>query len=312
MNRPTFLDNVTRTFGKVGLGLKKHSPEILAVAGVAGVVASTVMACKATTKAHVITEELAANVEMIHQAAEVADAETYTEEDMKKDTVIVYTQAAMKYIKLYGPSVLLGVVSLGALLSSNHILRKRNIALAAAFASVDKSFKEYRGRVVNRFGEALDKELRFNIKAKEVEETVVNEDGTEETVTRTVNVVDPNELSDFARIFDEYNELWTKDPEYNLMLLKSQQALANEKLKRRGYLFLNEVYEMIGFKKTVAGQIAGWTYDEKNPTGDNFVDFGIYNLNNPSASLFVSGDERSIILDFNVEGNILETFQRFE
>lgn len=310
MNKPAFVNNVTRAFGKVGLSIKKHSPEILAVAGVAGVVASTVMACKATTKAHEITEELAANVEQIHQAVEMtAGTDKYTEEDQKKDTIIVYTQAAVKFAKLYGPSIALGVLSLGALLTSNHILRKRNIALAAAYATVDRGFKEYRGRVVERFGEALDKELRYNIKAKEIEEVVVHDDGTEEVVKTTVNVVDPNEYSDFAKVFDEYCKAWTKDPEYNLMFLKSQQALANKTLQSRGYLFLNEVYESLGIDKTAAGQVVGWVYDEKHPVGDNFVDFGIYDINNQRACDFVNGRERSIILDFNVDGNILDLFR---
>ena len=89
-----------------------------------------------------------------------------------------------------------------------------------------------------------------------------------------------------------------------MTFLKRQQNFANEKLQTNGFLFLNDVYEMIGIPKTKAGQIVGWIYDEKNPVGDNFVDFGIYDVNNEAKRDFVNGYERSILLDFNVDGNI--------
>ena len=234
-------------------------------------------------------------------------ADKYTEEDSKKDLAIVYAQTGLQFVKLYGPSVALGIVSLGCILTSNNILRKRNVALAAAYATVDKGFKEYRNRVVERFGKELDKELRFGIKAKEVEEIVVNEKGEEEVVKKTVNVADdPNEYSDYARIFDCGCSGWTKDPELNLYYLKQQQNYANDRLKAEKYLFLNDVYKMLGFPATKAGQVVGWVYDEENPVGDNFVDFGIYNINSGKARDFVNGYERSIVLDFNVDGNIWE------
>ena len=187
-------------------------------------------------------------------------------------------------------------------LTSHKILRKRNMALAAAYATVDRSFKEYRGRVVERFGEELDRELKYNIKAKQVEETVVNEDGTETVVTKTVNAVDPTQYSEYARFFDDGCIGWEKNPEYNLMFVRQVQNWANERLKSRGYLFLNEVYEMFGFPMTEAGQVVGWVYDKE--IGDGFVDFGVYDLYNEKARDFVNGRERVILLDFNVDGNV--------
>lgn len=308
MLKTELVNKATRSFHKAGLKLKKHSPEILAVAGVVGIVASTVMACKATTKVSGIIDEAKKDIDTIHYAVENPEAltETYTEEDSKKDLAIVYANAAGKLIRLYGPSVALGTLSIAAMLTSNNILRKRNIALAAAFTTVDTGFKDYRKRVVERFGEELDKELKYNIKAKEIEETVVNEDGSETTITKTVNVADPNRYSEFARFFDDGCTGWSKDSEYNLMFLKHQQNHANDMLKSRGYLFLNDVYDMLGIPKTKAGQIVGWVYDEENPIGDNFVDFGIFDIYNEKARDFVNGYERTILLDFNVDGNILD------
>ena len=306
------LSSVNRTLSKAKFNVKKHSPEILIVTGVVGVVASTVMACKATTKVGKVADEHKQQVSDVHEALEkgvTKAGETYNEEDGKKDLTIIYVQTGLKYVKLYAPAVILGALSLTAIVSSNNILRKRNVALAAAYTAVDKSFKEYRGRVVERFGKEIDRELRYNIKAKEIEEAVVDENGKEKTVKKTVEVVDPNGFSDYAKIFDESCVGWTKSPEANLLFLKQQQAHANKILQRDGYLYLNDVYEMIGFPKTKMGQVVGWVYDEKNPVGDNFVDFGIYDIYNEKAREFVNGYERSIILDFNVDGNIWEMMQ---
>lgn len=308
MSKTELVSNVTRTFHKVGFKFKKHSPEILVVAGVVGVVGSAVMACKATTKLDSILDETKKNVDKIHDAVEHPEMlpEEYTEEDSKKDLAIIYTQTAVKVAKLYAPAVIVGGLSITAILAGHNITRKRNVALAAAYTAIDKSFKEYRGRVVERFGEALDKELKYNIRSKEVEEIVVNEDGTETVEKKTVEVVDPNGLSDYARFFDDGCTGWTKDPEYNLMFLKDQQRYANDILKSKGHLFLNEVYDMLGIPRSTAGQIVGWIYDEKHPVGDNFVDFGIYDLFNAAKRNFVNGSERTILLDFNVDGNILD------
>lgn len=308
MKKLEIVNKASRSFHKVGFTFKKHSPEILIAAGVVGVVSSAVMACKATTKLSGILEEQKEQKDQINDyIKDHGYTEKYTEEDHKKDLAVVTVQSGLKVAKLYAPAVALGTLSLGAILTSNNILRKRNVALAAAYTAVDRSFKEYRGRVIERFGKELDRELRYNIKAKEVEEVVVNPDGTETIEKKVVEVADnPNEYSDYARFFDVGNDNWSKDPEFNLMFLKRQQDYANDKLKEQGYLFLNDVYTMIGIPKTKAGQVVGWVYDEKNPIGDNYVDFGIYNLHRQANRDFVNGYERTILLDFNVDGDILD------
>lgn len=302
-------NSITRTFHKVGLKFKKHSPEILMTAGIVGTVASAVMACKATTKLNTILEESKENIDKIHNYVETEGfSEKYTEEDSKKDLTIVYTQTGVKLAKLYAPAVILGAVSIGAIVNGHNILRKRNLALAAAYKAVDKGFKDYRGRVIERFGNELDRELKYNIKAKDVKETVTNEDGTESTVNKTVNVTTNRDISEHAKFYDDGCTGWCKDPEHNLMFLRRQQDYANERLQSKGYLFLNDVYDMLGIPKTQAGQVVGWIYNEKNPTGANYVDFGIYDIYNEKARDFVNGYERSILLDFNVDGYILDEF----
>ena len=298
-------EKLMKTYKKVELKAIKHSPEILAGVGVVGVVGSLVMACKATTKLSDILEDSKEQLDKIKEvAADPAYEEKYTQDDAKKDTTITYVQTAMKVTKLYAPSVILCASSLGCLLASNNILKKRNAALSAAYMTVDKSFKEYRKRVADRFGEEVEKEIRYNIKAEEI--TKVDEDGNE--VTETVKVMDgtddPNSYSDYARFFDESCAAWQNDAEYNLTFLKAQQQYANDLLKAKGRLFLNEVYRMLGIDETKAGQVVGWVYNPDNPTGDNFVDFGIYNMQRERVRAFVNGYEPNILLDFNVDGVI--------
>lgn len=300
--------SATRTINRAAFKIRKHSPEILVVSGIVGAVTSTVMACKATTKIDEVITESKEHVDMTKKYVEDNGfTEKYTETDYKKDLTIMYTQRGLKLAKLYAPAVILGTVSITAILAGHNILRKRNVALAAAYATVDKGFKEYRGRVIERFGEELDKELKYNIKAKEIDEIKINEKtGKEEVVKKAVNVADPNTYSDYARLFDDGCLGWTKDPEYNLMFLKDQQRYANDRLKTKGCLFLNEVYDMLGIPRTKAGAVVGWIFDEKHPNGDNFVDFGIYDMNNAKTRDFVNGYERTILLDFNVDGVIYD------
>ena len=307
MSKVEIMGKVTRTFHKGVFKLRKYSPEILVAVGIVGVVGTTVIACKATTKLDDILDSHHDKVDKIHDAVEHPETlpEPYTEEDSKKDLTIVYAQTGFELAKLYAPAVGLGVLSITAILSGHNILKKRNLALAAAYTAVDKSFKEYRGRLIERFGEELDKELKYNVRKKDVEEIVVSEDGSETIVKKTVTVAEPN-VSDYAKFFDEGCPGWTKDPEYNLMFLKDQERYANDLLKTRGHVFLNEVYDMVGIDRTKAGNVVGWYYDEKNPTGDNRIDFGIYNYDSERCRAFVNGYERTILLDFNVDGPILD------
>lgn len=310
MSKPD-MTKVTRAFHKVGFQLKKHSPEILIVTGIVGVVTSAVMACKATTKVNTIVEKHKKNVNDIHDVvadveAGIIPTEDYTPEDQKKDITIVYAKTGLEFVKLYAPSVTLGVLSIAAILTSNNILRKRNVALAAAYATTEKLFKDYRGRVIDRFGQEIDRELRYNIKAREIEETTVTEDGSEVTEKKTVKVAEGPFYDEFTRIFDESSSCFVKNAERNKYFVLQVENWANIKLREQGFLFLNDVYEALGFDKTPGGQVVGWVYDEKNPIGENRVDFGIFDdtyvKNN---ARFINGYERAVILNFNHDGNIL-------
>ena len=301
-NKTEIMKSVNGVASKAVMKLKKHSPEILVMAGIAGTVVSAVLACKATTKVAEILDETKGTLDTIHEGMETGaiNGQEYTTEDGKKDTVVVYAQTGMKLAKLYAPAIILGTLSITSILASNNILRKRNVALGAAYAAIDKSFKEYRGRVIERFGEQVDTELKYGIKAKKFEEIEVDpETGKEKKVKKTVMVADPNLQSDYAVYFDSKSRNYETNPDYNRMFLKAQQAFANDKLQTRGHLFLNEVLDDLDLPRTPAGQIVGWTKDGP----DGYVNFRIVEV---EREIEDGRHEPALLLDFNVEGNIWE------
>lgn len=305
-------NNLSRTINKVAFKVKKYSPEICVVLGVTGMVTSAVMACKATLKVNDILEETKQTVDSIKEVKEKADelpeGVTYSEEDSKKDLTIAYCKTGVKLAKLYAPSVILGTLSIGSIVASNVIMKKRNVALAATCTAVTQSFKDYRERVVEKFGEEVDKKLKYGIKAVEIEKEITDEDGNTRMVKETKEVATDKGIlegySEFAKFFDELSDFWEDDPDYNLMFLRRVEDEANRMLEHEGFLFLNDVYGMLGIPKTRGGQVYGWIYDKDV---EHKIDFGIYDINRLSNRKFVNGYESAILLDFhNLDGNIWE------
>ena len=185
-------------------------------------------------------------------------------------------------------------------------MKNRMLSLSAAYATLAVGYKAYQDRVAAKYGEEAEKEIRYNINTVTTEETVIGKKGKETTVVTETKVMDAQGMhSPYAKIFDESNINFERDSEMNVNFLTAQQRFANDKLHARGHLFLNEVYDMLGFPRTKAGQVVGWIWDKKNEgLGDNYIDFGIFNFDNPRAADFVNGYEKSVILDFNVDGNI--------
>lgn len=314
MSKVEIIKAVSRTFHRFGFALRRHSPEILVIGGSVGVIAGTVMACKASTKVGAVVDDAKGKINAINEYAKkpaVIEAGEYTETDRKRDVTIMYARTGLELTKLYAPAVFVEAISLGCILKSHNIVRKRNMVLAAAYATVDKSFKEYRGRVIERFGQELDKELKYNIKSKEVEEIVVDENGNEQVVKKTVKVVGSPLYSEYSFFFDETCAGWTKNAEANKTFLIQVQNWANEKLQTRGHLFLNEVLDMLGADRTQAGNEVGWRYDKNGiECGDNYVDLRIFDQcgverYDERKRAFANGQERSILLDPNVDGPIL-------
>ena len=304
MNTKDILNKAGSLMHKAGFKLKQSSPEILVVTGIAGVIGSVVMACKATTKISTIQEKAQEQLDAAEEAL-TTHADEYSEEDYKKDKIIIRTHQAIDYAKLYAPAAICGIASLGCIIGSHTILRKRIFNLGAAYTAIDNAFKKYRDNVKEKYGEEIDKELRYGVKKLVTEEKVKDENGKTKKVKTETSYIE-GDYSGYARIFDETNKKYERNSMINNAFLMSQQNYWNDRLHSRGYVFLNEVYESLGFDKIPEGQIIGWVDDPDRPNCDGYISFGIFESQRPKAEDFRNGFERAAVLDFNVDGPIVD------
>jgi len=294
---------VSKVAGRKGLLLQKHSPTILLGLGIAAGLTGAVLACRATLKVDALIKDHKIKIDKIDWASKSLSKKEYSEQDVIKDKAIQYSRTALDLFKLYGPSVALGIVSVGCVLGGHSIITKRNVGLVAAYKLAQKSFDEYRSRVVDEFG--VDKDRMLKHGSTKIEQTTWEPDskGKMKKTENTLECFDTNNISQYARFFDETSSMWSKLPGYNSTFVRVQQSQMNDTLKTRGHVFLNDVYDVLGFERTKAGAVVGWLY---NDGGDNFIDFNIYDAENQQARQFVNEQENTILLDFNVDGVIYD------
>lgn len=296
MNKAALLLKGRRLAAKGGLLLRKHSHEILTYGGIVGGIGAAVLACKATLKLEDTLDEGKDNINYVKESFENVDEPTKEE---KKELSIAYGQVTLDVVKLYLPAVTLGVASVASILAGHNIISKRSAAYAAAYTSVNDAFKGYRERVAAKYGEEVEQNIYLNRHDEEI--VTENEDGS--TDTTTIQTSSPN-YSPFSVFFDSTSSEWKNDPEANKYFLMQQENWCTEKLKRNGFLTLNEVYECLDLPKTTAGMVAGWIYDEKHPVGDNKVCFNLDDATSEATRRFMNGLEPIVLLDFNIDGDI--------
>jgi hypothetical protein len=291
---------------RAALIVKKYSPEILLGVGVAGSVAATVLACKATLKAQTVTEEFRKDISIINDAKEIVaqgtDPDIYTEQAQMQDKVRAYSKAGLGMLKLYGPAIGLGAASISCVLASHGIMKRRQVALFAAFSMIQEGFNNYRRRVIESAGPEADKKYRFGTKEEDV--TEIDEKGKEVKTVRTGPDITPASLSntDYARYFDESNHNYRPDLEMNVFFIQSVQNYLNDQLRIKGHVYLNDAYRQLGFPDSMAGSIVGWMYNSHGKTqGDNYIDLKLNSLDNLSGRSIPS-----ILIDFNVDGIIFD------
>ena len=293
-----------KSFKKAQLTVRKHSPEILMVAGVIGTVAGAVMACKETLELEDVLDEC--KQEKMELEEQYAMCEQYSEDALKKDQVKLTIKQAAKIVKLYAPSVIMEATSIGVIFASNDIMRKRNASMAAAYATLNSMYKRYRQNVIESYGEEVDKDMRFGVKHEKV--TEIDEDGNKVKIDARIVDLDNTALaiSDYSRFFQSGCRGFDENSgRYNILYLKGIQAMFNNKLIADGYVMLNDVYRELGFDTIPEGWSIGWVYDETNPIGDNYIDFGLYEARNKNQRA-VNDWEPVILMDFNVDGNLYE------
>jgi hypothetical protein len=291
-------NKVTSTAGRQVLHAQKHSPTLLFAFGVTGVVTTVVLASRATLKMDEILEEVEKKRAQIDETIAL-DIENYQPEDAVHDGNTLRVQTALKIAKLYTPAVAVGMISIACLTGSHYIMSRRNIALTATLAGVDRMFKEYRSRVVDELGVEKDQEFRYG--TVETEITVETDEGPKK---KTVKVVDKHK-DPYTFLFDQVNSKnWDKIPAYNQTFLNAQQDFANQRLQAYGHVFLNEILDSLGFDRTPAGAVTGWIKDaHQTGDGDGYIDFGIMR-DLVRAKEFLNGEAPAIWLEFNVDGPI--------
>lgn len=282
------MGKLSRFFGKTGLWFRQHSPDFMFAGGCIAGAGAIIFAIRSTRKLDPVLSEFENEVNHIH--------ETVEEKDQGKELTKVYLKYAFKLAKLYSPTIVCAALSFILHFGCKDVLGRRNAKLAAAYASLDAAYKAYKAEVEKKYGIAEKQSLEAP------REAVVNEETGEVT-----DEGKPEEIGDYGRLFGEgYSYAWQPDGSVNLTFLKAQQAYANQIFQARGYLFLHEVYEMLGVKDSDAAHIVGWMWSDKlDADGDNYISFGIDNLQNPRVMSFLTGDTNEIWLDFNCQGVIL-------
>lgn len=281
---------VTRSIATSILRTKKNSPHIFFAGGVIGIIGSTVLACRSTLKLEEVVDEANTNigtVKELHKSGTVDD-----ETDYYKSLGLVYAKSAIQVGKLYAPALVLGTASVAALTGSHVAMTRRNAALTATAGLIAKAYDDYRDRVRRELGEEHELEIYHAVDSK----VIAQRDGIREVV----KISDPNRWSMYARFFDESCSAWEKNAEINRIYVQSQQNYFNHRLQAYGHVFLNEVYDAFGMERSQPGAVVGWVISDD---GDNYIDFGMFEAYNRD---FVNGQERSILLDFNVDGVIYD------
>lgn len=320
-------EKLTRAAGRAGLKLQKYSPEILMGCGVVAVVGGAIFVARGTIKAQSALADYAENRDAINDchergtvdevkeqvdyhddkvvhASNVVQTVPYTDQDYQHDKLLNTAHLIRGMVIAYAPGALMLGTGVVCFFAAYRILNARNAAIMAAYTALNTTFEQYRDRVRSAEGEEAD--LRYLTGADKVEimETTKEDGSKEKSVKLEGDNIYP---SVYARFFDKANapDEWTPSPEANLMNLRARQNWANDKLRTQGHLFLNEVYDLLGMERSQVGAAVGWIL---GGPGDDFVDFGLYEVDRPIAptNRFINGNEASVMLDFNVNGVIMD------
>ena len=291
---------MVKNASKAKFWASRHAPELLTAAGVAGFGGTIYLACKGTIKAQEIIAEEENNKNLIES---VTISDKYTEEDKKNDLIVSKVNKIKGIGMAYIPAFICGSLTVSCFLGSDYILRKRNIALVAAYNVLDDGFKSYRKRVVDKYGEDEDSRLNGNLVSEKISITEIGEDGKKHKKKVDVDVLN-GEPSGYTFVYDNQHAMVNvSDPITVRSNLEAAENHATELLQARGYITLNEVLRGIGLHETSAGQIVGW---QTKGNGDGYVDFGIKQIRT-----CIDDEGLAYLLDFNVDGPIYQDIDKY-
>ena len=280
------MSTISTAFHAAKLSLKANAPTIMVVSGIVAMGASVIVASRQTLKVEDILDD----------RTEELDLEKPTNHP---ENVKTYNQLAIDLGKLYAVPTVLFVGGAGLVFGGHRILVRRNATLALAFTGLKKSFDLYRSRVKDELGSEYDTKFMSGYFFEEE----VDDEG--KPTGRLVQSREEDQQDPYNRIFDEFSTTaWHRDLSVNNLFLRHQQKFAQERLNRRGYLYLSDVYEALGFPESDVSRVVGWKV-RKNPDGSKdfpVVDFG---LNTPHPLDSELAREQAVYLDFNCQGLIV-------
>lgn len=291
---------ITRFIGRSKLKLSHASPTILTVGGIAGLVTAGVLAVKASPKMDEVVHNL--EVALDHIKTSVED-KTLHENDEAAAKVGAYVGFGLETVRVYGAPLAIGCVGAAAILYSHGIMRKREASLMAAYGVLERAYNAYRARVVESFGEDVDQDI-YNGKVIK-NKTYDKKSGKIEYEAEKPQDDRGSVPADYRREFGYTNKNWNEArSEWNLVFLRGQEKFANHLLQSRGHVFLNDVFDGLGFDRTPAGAVTGWVKDGP----DGYIDFGLPEAGSPEEQdyfYFFDGVD-GIVLEFNVDGLIYD------
>lgn len=282
----------------VAAKVSQKSPEICVAGAIILGVTGTVLACRATLKVDTVLDSYKEKMEKIHQGEELQasgsleEGHEYPVEKARQDKFVTVLQTGVDLFRLYLPSLVCGTMAIALVLKSYQIMMQRQATLLIAYEGLQKAYDAYRDRVREEIGVEREEDIYKGVKRVET----VDEKGKKK---KGYEIGKP--MSPYTVCFCEISPMWQKDAELNKFFLKLQESHANDMLKIRGHIFLNEVLDMLGLPRSPMGQDVGWL---KNGQGDGKVYFGLWDPSRAETRMFINGDERSVWLDFNCDGFI--------
>lgn len=284
---------------KLLFGLKQIAPEIATIGGTAGVAFGAIGLYKAIQDSKDILAKVKEEVKRLEDDG--AD---------EKDIKAVKIAGGITVAKKVAPSAALVVGSTAAVFASHYELRKENKRLSDIITHTSLAYNTIVKTLKDKLGDEKAEEIIYGIRKPNEEERKVIEDLTKdnpmtEEQQKTYRISDDTEISPslYAVFFDETCTNYSDDPDFNKNTLILLQARFNERLRRVGYVYLNEIYEALGVEKTEAGHDMGWRYAPHDPNheGANTIDFNMWDIRSKANRRFINGYEPIILLDFNVD-----------
>lgn len=293
------MSNLTRAVGAVKLLAKAHAPTIMVVSGVASMAGSVFTASKQTLK---VEETLVPHVESLEKIQTGIDLEldSYDTKAVQRDKVVVYTRVAKDLTVLYAVPGVLFIGGACLVFGGHRMLLKRNASLALAFTGLKKAYDTYRSNVRDEFGAEVDQAMLHGYK-------IVEHTDPETGKVTTINTRDWDApgADPYNRVFGRgETSQWIDDLSVNKMFIAQQQRMAQILLGNRGYLYLSEVYEALGFPETDVSRVVGWKAGY-NPDGSKDIPVIDFGLDRALPDDWKYTQQGQIYLDFNCQGLII-------